>query len=65
MTTGLKAASLVALVLTVVPSLLYVTGAIDLALVKWIAFVGTIVWFTVTPLWMGRQLGPDADQVQL
>ncbi len=61
----LKTLSLAALVLTIFPSLLYVTGVLTLDTVKWIALVGTLVWFAATPLWMGRTLEPDADQVKI
>jgi hypothetical protein len=61
----LKLLSLVALLLTVLPSGFLATGAVTLSMVKWIALLGTVVWFIVTPLWMGRPLGPDADQVQI
>jgi hypothetical protein len=60
-----KLISLVALAATVVPCLLYFGGAIDLGAVKAIALVGTIVWFIVTPLWMGRELPIDSKEVEI
>lgn len=62
---GLKLVSLVALAATLVPSLLYFSGALTHDVVKWTVLAGTVAWFAVTPLWMGRKLGPDADQVQI
>ena len=58
-------ASLVALAVTVVPCILYFTGAIGHDAVKWVALVGTAVWFIATPLWMGRELPVDAGEVEI
>jgi hypothetical protein len=65
MTPLLKTISLVALLATIVPSMLYLSGTLTHDLVKWIALAGTITWFVATPLWMGRGLDIDADQVQI
>lgn len=46
--------SLGALAVTLLPGILYLTGTIDHGMVKWLALLGTIVWFAVTPFWMGR-----------
>ena len=59
-----KLISFVALLLTLLPSLLYLMGAASLDVVKWLALAGTAVWFCVTPLWMDRSLEPDVDLVQ-
>ncbi len=61
----LKILSLVALVITILPSLLYVNSILSLDTLKWLSLAGTLVWFVVTPLWMGRTLGPDSDQVRI
>jgi hypothetical protein len=50
----LKIVSLVALALTLLPSALSLGGSVSLEGVKTMALVGTVVWFAVTPLWMGR-----------
>ena len=57
--------SLAALVLILVPGLLYLAGGVALAPVKAIALLGTVLWFLATPLWMGRKLPVDADQVEI
>ena len=44
-----------ALALTVVPSLLFLRGTIDLDQVKWLMLTATVAWFVFTPLWMGRE----------
>ena len=61
----MKIVSLIALSATIVPSLLYVFGMASHDLVKVAALIGTIVWFGATPMWMGRELNPDADQVEI
>ena len=49
-----KAVSLIALAVTVIPSLLFFFGAIGLESMKWTALIGTITWFASTPTWMGQ-----------
>ncbi len=61
----LKLVSLLALLATILPSILCLMGMIELETVKWSAFIGTIVWFAVTPLWMGRELPLGADEVEI
>lgn len=60
-----KPLSLVALAATIVPSLLYFGGMMDHDAVKMTALIGTIAWFITTPMWMGRELPVDADQVEI
>ena len=50
-----KLVSLIALAVTVFPSVLYFLGIVDGEPMKWISLVGTIAWFIATPLWMGRK----------
>jgi Na+/H+ antiporter NhaA len=40
---------------TIVPSVLYLTGRIDLDQSKWALLAATIAWFIATPLWMGKK----------
>lgn len=61
----LKLISLAALVLTVAPSLFYLTGTMTLDTTKTIALVGTVAWFATTPLWMGREESLDGKNVQI
>lgn len=60
-----KLVSLVALAATIVPCLMYFGGMIGHDAVKLAALIGTIVWFIATPLWMGRKLPIDAQEVQI
>jgi hypothetical protein len=46
--------SLVALVGTIVPPLLFFAGRIDLDSTKWWMLAATVAWFAATPLWMDR-----------
>jgi hypothetical protein len=47
--------SLVALVGTIVPPLLFFAGRMDLAATKWWMLAATVAWFVATPLWMDRK----------
>jgi hypothetical protein len=52
---ALQCVSWIALVATLLPSLLFLAGSIELATCSWLMLVATIVWFTATPFWMGRE----------
>ena len=60
-----KIVSGVALLVTIVPSVLLFTGAMEHGAVKAIALIGTVVWFIATPIWMGRELPVDAAEVEI
>jgi hypothetical protein len=47
--------SWIALAGTLVPSLLYLNGSLDLAAVKMWMLIATAAWFISVPIWMGRQ----------
>jgi len=60
----LQTLSWMALAGTLVPAILYVTGAVTLASVKTWMLAATVVWFVTTPLWMDRheaRSGPTAN----
>lgn len=57
--------SLAALALIIFPCLAYFAGRLQLDAVKWLALFGSLLWFAATPLWMGRKLPLDADQVEI
>lgn len=63
--TILKIVSLLALAATLVPSLLYLAGAIDHGVVLWMAIIGTVCWFATTPLWMDRTPQVDDAEVEI
>ena len=65
MKTTAKVLSLIALAATIVPCMLFAAGSIGHEMVKWIALLGTIVWFVVTPAWMGRDVPIDAAEVEI
>lgn len=47
-------ASAAALIGTILPAVLFITGRLDLDQVKAWMLTATVVWFVVTPLWMER-----------
>jgi hypothetical protein len=47
--------SAIALIGTLVPSLLYLAGGMPLEAVKIWMLVATIVWFATVPFWMERE----------
>jgi hypothetical protein len=55
---SLQCISWIALVATLLPSLLFLAGSIDLATCSGLMLAATLVWFAVTPFWMGREKAP-------
>ncbi len=49
-----KIVSLIALLATIVPSLIFFAGGLEHDVVKIATLIGSIVWFAATPWWMGR-----------
>jgi ACR3 family arsenite efflux pump ArsB len=52
-------------VATLLPSVFFLLGLLTLDQVKLWTLVATVIWFVVTPLWMGRergQLAPTSDK---
>ena len=52
---ALQIISAIALVMTVLPSLIYFSGNMELDRVKLLMIVATVLWFAVTPFWMGKK----------
>ena len=50
-----QAISAVAIALTILPSALFLAGKVQLDRMKLVMLLAMIVWFVVTPLWMGRE----------
>lgn len=50
----LQIISWIALAGTILPSILFLAGRMDLATSKHWLLAATLLWFAVTPLWMGR-----------
>jgi len=55
----LQLVSLASLVATIAPSILFLAGRLSLDQTKWMMLAATLVWFAVTPFWMGR---PKMDE---
>ena len=51
----LQIISWIALAMTVLPSAVYFSGNMELDRVKWLLILATVVWFVVTPFWMGKK----------
>lgn len=51
----LQIISWIALAMTVLPSIVYFSGHLELERVKWLLILATVVWFAVTPFWMGKK----------
>jgi hypothetical protein len=58
-----KSISLFALSATILPSFFYFSGAIGHDTLKWTALVGTLIWFIVTPFWMGSPAEHSHEEV--
>ncbi|MEN6577934.1 MAG: hypothetical protein ABFD90_16450 [Phycisphaerales bacterium] len=56
-TTILMIVSLLALVALFLPSILFLAGRMELATVKWVMLLATIVWFVAATPWMWKQSG--------
>ncbi len=55
MNTLLKILSLVGLLLTIVPPVLFFAGAIDHSNQNLYLFIGTVLWFGSAWFWLGRK----------
>lgn len=49
-----KTVSFSALALTIVPSILVFSGAIDNSTNKWLMLAGFVLWFISAPAWIGK-----------
>ncbi|MCU0917158.1 MAG: hypothetical protein MUC88_21735 [Planctomycetes bacterium] len=56
-TTILMVVSWLSLVVLMVPVILFLAGAMELAAVKWIMLAATVVWFATATPWMWKQTG--------
>jgi len=59
MRTIFQIVSWIALAGTILPSVLFLTGTLELDRLKQVMLAATVAWFVFTPLWMGRK---EADQ---
>jgi hypothetical protein len=53
--------SWLALAATVLPSLLFLGGLLELDQVKTMMLIATVIWFVFTPLWMGRRVAAESS----
>jgi hypothetical protein len=61
MRTIMQVISWLALAGTILPSILFYTGHIELAGLKTTMLVATVLWFAAASMWMGREQ-PDPQQ---
>ncbi len=54
MRTAARLVSLVSLVATILPPILFFAGRLDLDATKLWMLVATVTWFAATPIWMDR-----------
>lgn len=54
MRTLLQLISAIALLATILPSIMFLSGSLDLAQTKLAMLIATVIWFIATPLWMGQ-----------
>lgn len=50
----LKMISWVALAAVIAPSVMFLSGRMDLPTLKLVMLISTVVWFVTTPFWMDR-----------
>ena len=51
---SLKTISFLGLILTLIPSFFVFNGYIELSTGKYLMLLGTILWFTTCPFWIGK-----------
>ena len=56
MKTVARIISILSLIGTITPALLFIAGRIDLAQVKSWMLIWTVAWFVATPIWMDRKV---------
>ncbi len=56
MSKALQTVSVLSLLMTIVPSVMFLSGAVELAQVKLLMIFATVVWFAATPFWMGKKV---------
>lgn len=61
----MKLFSFLGLSTTLLAAILFWQGTIDLPTAKIAMLAGTIIWFTTCPMWVGRELPVDSDQVEI
>ena len=49
-----KITSLIALLATIVPCVLFYLGNLEINNMKWATLAATIIWFVATPIWIGQ-----------
>jgi len=55
----LQIVSLLALIALTLPSIIFLSGRIELSMVKWLMLLASIVWFVTATPWMWKDNGAE------
>jgi hypothetical protein len=58
----LQIVSLLALIALTLPSIIFLTGRMELDTVKWLMLLATIVWFITATPWMWKDNGAENQE---
>ncbi|MHC4555943.1 MAG: hypothetical protein ACYTFW_02210 [Planctomycetota bacterium] len=58
----LQIVSLLALIALTLPSIIFLSGRMELDMVKWLMLLATIVWFVAATPWMWKDNGTDQQE---
>ena len=61
----MKLISFLGLATTLLAAILFWIGTFDLSTAKVAMLAGTVIWFVTCPMWMGKELPVDSDQVEI
>jgi hypothetical protein len=50
----MKIGSFLSLALTIVPSILFFVGDLELSLMKWYMGISMVLWFVTAPFWINK-----------
>ena len=50
----MKIGSFFSLVLTIVPSIIFFVGDLELSQMKWYMGIGMVLWFVTAPFWINK-----------
>jgi hypothetical protein len=50
----MKIGSFLSLALTIVPSILFFVGNLELSQMKWYMGIGMVLWFVTAPFWINK-----------
>lgn len=60
----LKIGSLLGLLLTIVPPIIFFMGNSDLSQMKWTMGIGMVLWFVTAPFWINKKLEGGSPETE-